>query len=184
MPTTKREELTGLVERLEAEIDDLSLRRREALARIRSAEARFEELEERRASISPKVFSGDEGARGELEDLEDEHDALARSVRVAKSAVPEFDKMIAEARERLAEAREQVHREKADELYRQSAELDPKRDELARQLFEVLEEQARIDSDRMQEVRLFDQDAANRRAVAGDGVAEWLRGAFARWLLR
>ncbi|MDP9480483.1 MAG: hypothetical protein M3R38_33285 [Actinomycetota bacterium] len=182
MPTTKREELTSLVERLEAEIDELSRRRGEALARIRSAEERFEALEERRAALSPKVFSGHVEARGELEDLEDEHDALARSVRVAKSAVPEFDKMIAEAKERLAEAREQVHREKADALYRQSAELDPKRDELARQLFEVLEEQARIDSDRMQEVRLFDQEEANRRAVAGDGVAEWLRGAFARWL--
>ncbi len=182
MSTTKREELSALVERLEAEIDELSRRRGEAVAQIRHAEERFEELEERRSALSPKTFSGDKEAAAELEQVEDEHDRIARSSRVARSAVPEFDKMIAEARERLAEAREQVHREKANALYRQSAELDPKRDELARQLFEVLEEQARIDSDRMQEVRLFDQEEANRRAVAGDGVAEWLRGAFARWL--
>ncbi len=185
MSTTKREELTALVERLEAEIDELSRRRAEALAQIRSAEERFGELEERRAALSPKVFSGDEEARGELEDLEDEHDALARSVRVAKSAVPEFDKMIAEARKKRAEAARDVHRERYAELQRQSSALDGERDELAGRLVEILDKQADLHLGMVNEVRQSgDGDEANRMFVSGNGTRDWLELMFARWLLR
>ncbi len=183
MSTTKREELTALVERLEAEIDELSRRRAEALAQIRSAEERFGELEERRAALSPKVFSGDEEARGELEDLEDEHDALARSVRVAKSAVPEFDKMIAEARKKRAEAARDVHRERYAELQRQSAALDPERDELGKRLAEVLAKQAGLHLGMVNEVRQSgDGDEANRMFVSGNGTRSWIEDRFSRWL--
>ncbi len=185
MSTTKREELSALVERLEAEIDELSRRRGEALAQIRSAEERFGELEERRAALSPKVFSGHVEARGELEDLEDEHDALARSVRVAKSAVPEFDKMIAEARKKRAEAARDVHRERYAELQRQSSALDGERDELAGRLVEILDKQADLHLGMVNEVRQSgDGDEANRMFVSGNGTRDWLELMFARWLLR
>ncbi len=90
MPTTKREELTTLMEELEAEIDELSRRRAEAGAQIRHAEERFEELEERRSALSPKTFSGDKEAAAELEQVEDEHDRIARSSRVARRACYEL----------------------------------------------------------------------------------------------
>ncbi len=183
MPTTKREELSALVERLEAEIDELSRRRGEALARIRSAEERFEELEERRAALSPKAFSGDEEAAAELEQVEDEHDRIARSSRVARSAVPEFDRMIKEARGRLGEAREGVHRERYAELQNQSAALDPERDELAGRLVEILDKQADLHLDMVNEVRQSgDGDEANRMFVSGNGTRSWIEDRFSRWL--
>nr|MDP9474517.1 hypothetical protein [Actinomycetota bacterium] len=121
--------------------------------------------------------------REELEDLEDEHDALARSVRVAKSAVPEFDKMIAEAKERLAEAREQVHRERYAELQRQSAALDPERDKLAKRLVEILDKQADLHLGMVNEVRQSgDGDEANRMFVSGNGTRSWIEDRFSRWL--
>ncbi len=185
MSTTKREELTALVERLEAEIDELSRRRAEALAQIRSAEERFEALEERRAALSPKVFSGDAEAAAELERVEEEHDRLARSVRVARSAVPEFDRMLEDARKKRTEAARDVHRERYAELQRQSAALDPERDELARRLAEILDKQADLHLDMVNEVRQSgDGDEANRMFVSGNGTRDWLELTFARWLLR
>ncbi len=135
-------------------------------------EARASLVEDGFAAVSPRRY---------LPEL----DALARSVRVAKSAVPEFDKMIAEARERLAEAREQVHRERAAELSRQSTGLDAERDELAGRLVEILDKQADLYHDMVNEVRQSgDGDEANRMFVSGNGTRDWLELVFARWLLR
>jgi cell division septum initiation protein DivIVA len=183
--TTKTEQdLAAKVEALEAEIDELARRRAEAVAQIRHAERRFEELEGRRSVLSPKTFAGDKEAVKELEEVEDEHDRIARSVRVARSAVPEFDRMLKEAKEKHAKAVRDVHREEADELYRQSAALNAERDELAKRLREVLDRQADLFHDRVQTVRRYDQDQANSAFISGDGIDDWLTGAFSRWLLR
>ncbi len=153
MPTTKREELTTLMEELEAEIDELSRRRAEAVAQIRHAEERFEELEERRSALSPKTFSGDKEAAAELEQVEDEHDRIARSSRVARSAVPEFDRMIKEAKGRLGEAREGVHRKRYEELARERYTLDEEIEAAADKLAEGLDRLSNLDGEQYTEGR-------------------------------
>ncbi len=103
----------------------------------------------------------------------------------ASSAVPEFDRMIKEARGRLGEAREGVHRERYAELQNQSAALDPERDELAGRLAEILDKQADLHLDMVNEVRQSgDGDEANSMFVSGNGTRDWLELTFARWLLR
>ena len=183
MPTKAEQDAEKIAANLEAEIDELARRRGDAIAQIHHAEERFVQLEERRTVLSPKAFSGDKEATAELEQMEDEHDRIARSVRVARSAVPEFDRMTSETRERLAEARVRVHRERADELARQSEALDGERDQLAARLAEILEEQTRLDFERSHQVRAFDGDEANRITMnSAPGTRAWLEGAFARWL--
>ncbi len=170
------------VDRLQGEVENLTGQLASARQSARDAEHEIGAISARRRELGLAVFREDPAAVEELAELRSRAASAEETLEVSAGASEQLERRLGETKEALAEARIRVHREKADELYRQSAELDPKRDELARQLFEVLEEQARIDSDRMQEVRWFDQDEANRRAVAGDGVAEWLRGAFARWL--
>ena len=185
MPTKAEQQDAGnVVANLEAEVEELVRRRAEAVAQIHHAEERFEKLEARRAALSSRTFSGDEEAARELQDLEDEHDRTARSARVARSAVPEFDRMLTEARGRLREARVRAHRERYDELYRQSVALDPERDELAKRLAEVLDRQSDLHLDMVNAVRQYDGDGANSMFVSGNGTRDWLELAFARWLLR
>lgn len=185
--TTKQtvEGLEATVEGLEAELEELAAQVNGALLAKRRADERIAEIEEQRAALSPHSFRGDKKATAELEKLEDEHDQLARSSRVARAALPGLEQMLEEARERLAKARKDVHRDEAAELARQSAELDPERDELAARLHEVLEEQSRLYTARQQVVNLFDQDEANRMASAGGSKAamrDYLTRRFGRWL--
>lgn len=171
------------IEALEAEIGELKRRREEALGQIRRAETRFGELEELRTEFSPKAFSGDEAAARELEAIEDEHDVLARSVRVARSALPEFERMLEEAKGKLAEERLEVHRARRQALLTQAGELDAERDELARRLHEILDKQDGLYFDALQELNSYDQDAANRTISHGYyPIRDYLTGAFSRWL--
>lgn len=171
------------VEALEAEIAELSRRRSEALAQIQRAETRFAELEELRTEFSPKAFSGNQSAARELEAIEDEHDTLARSVRVARSALPEFERMLEAARTKATEARKDVHRTRREALLAESRELDAERDELSRRLHEVLEKQDGLYFDALQELNAYDQDAANRTISHGHyPIQGFLAGAFSRWL--
>lgn len=178
---TKTEENT--IATLEAEVDELTHRRGEALAQIQRAEVRFGELEKRRTILSPKAFSGDEEASAELEALEDEHDHVQRSVRVAQSAVPEFERMIAEAEERLRKAEVQVHRERYQALIAEGDALTPKIEELARELNELLDKRGALYSDASQELRYYDGDAANAVAMGvRPAVQDFIDGAFYQWL--
>lgn len=177
----KTEENT--VETLEAEVDELTRRRAEALAQIQRAEVRFGELEERRTILSPKAFSGDKKASAELEELEDEHDRVQRSVRVARSAVPEFERMIAGARERLAKAREDVHRERYQALIAEGDALTPKIEELASELVQLLEKRGALYADASQELRYYDQDGANSVAMGvRPAVQDFVDRTFYQWL--
>ncbi len=182
MSTKNVQDAAAEVQRLQGEVENLAGQLASARRSTQEAEREIGTVKARRRELGLAVFQEDAAAVEELAELRSRAARAEETLEVSVGASEQLERRLGEAKKELAEARIGVHREKADALYRQSAELDPKRDELARQLFEVLEEQVRIDSDRMQEVRLFDQDEANRRAVAGDGVAEWLRGAFARWL--
>ncbi len=107
------------------------------------------------------------------------------TLEVSAGAAEQLERRLGETKKALTEARISVHRERYDALYRQSKALDPERDELAKRLAEVLEKQAAIHSDMVNEVRQTgDHDRANSMFVSGNGTRNWLEGAFARWLLR
>ncbi len=185
MPTEQAtiEDLEARVSEVDEEIAELSRRRNEAADTIRRAQRRFEELAERRKVLSPMSFSGDEDASSRLESLEDEHDALARSVRVAESALPEFERFLRAAKERRDEAQVAVHKARAAGIYAKLKRIEDKRDALAAQLDEVLEEHQDASGDYSQAVRLYDGDAANRMASAAAGrYRRWFGDAFSRWL--
>jgi len=167
----------------EEEVDELSRRRAEALAQIQRAEVRFSELEERRAILSPKTFSGDKKATAELEALEDEHDQLARCVRVARSAVPEFEKMIAEAKARADEARTDIHRERYQALIAEADALTPRIEELGGELAELLEKRGALYHDASQKLRYYDGDQANALSLGvRPAVQDFIDGTFYKWL--
>ncbi len=181
--TTDTQSPEARLEAVDEEIDELSRRRTEALTRIRQAGTRFEELEERRAVLAPLTFSGDEKATAELEAVEDEHDRLVRAVGVARAALPEFERMLAEADKRSSEARKDIHRKHYRAHMAEAEALTPRMDELAAELCGLIEEQNRLFGDASQELRFYDQDEANGMAVrAGSRGRDWLENRFARWL--
>nr|MDP9477336.1 hypothetical protein [Actinomycetota bacterium] len=138
-------------ERLEGEAERLAEQLASARQSARDAEHEIGAISARRRELGLAVFREDPEAVEELAELRARATSAEETLEVSVGASEQLERRLGETKKELAEARVKVHREKADELYRQSAALDPKRDELARQLFEVLEEQARIDSDRMQE---------------------------------
>jgi predicted nucleic acid-binding Zn-ribbon protein len=180
---TEEQNLLARVDELDAEIGELGRRKGEALAVIRRAERRFEELDKRRKELSPKTFFGDSAASLELEALEDEHDTLSRSVRVAKSAVPEFERMLEEAKAKRREAQEDVYRERYRTLAEERAKLDTERDELAQRLKEVLEKKTELGNRMQQEVRGWDGEQANDFSLqVMDEHQYWLNEEFRQWL--
>ncbi len=133
--------------------------------------------------LSPKSFSGDEDATRELEELENEYDLLARTVRLAESALPEFERMLSEARARRKEAQEQVYRARAEQIRDTIAPVEERLDRLAQEVHDALEERARLTSDLMRAEQLYDPDGANALASASVGAqGRWLKSKFGRHL--
>ncbi len=171
------------VEAIEAEEAQLAGQLAEAQRSVRAAEQRLHAIDERTAAIASRSFSGDAEAQQEVEDIEEEAVRLTRSLKVARAAAEDFGRMLKEAKGRLREAELQVHQERVAELSRQRAALDPERDELAKRLFEVLDQQSRLHADAGQELRHAGRgDEANSMYVNGDGTREWLESTFSQWL--
>ncbi len=170
------------VQRLEGEVENLAGQLASARRSARGAEQELGMISVRRKEIGLAVFREDPAAVEELAGLRSRATSAEETLEVSAGASEQLERRLGEAKDALAEARVRVHREEADELYRRSRDLDGKRDELAEELRAVLEEQARLDFDRAQAVRLYDGDEANRMAIAGDTTGDYLRSAFARWL--
>jgi chromosome segregation ATPase len=180
---TEEQNLLTRVAELDSEIEELERRKDEALGVISRAHKRFEELDEYRRQLSPRAFSGDSDASSELEAIEDEYETLCRSVRVANSAVPEFERMLEEAKAQRRETQESVHRERYRILLEERSDLDVERDELGRRLCEVLEKRGLLDSQIATEIRHWDNDQANNHVLLSMGAnQDWLTEEFRAWL--
>ncbi|MDP8899637.1 MAG: hypothetical protein M3N33_00495, partial [Actinomycetota bacterium] len=124
MPETQKasaEAMTGAVERAEAgrlaeEAEVLSGRLEAARRQAADVGKRLEQAERRQREIAPAVFSDEAEAREELDGLEEEAEALARSRRVASSAAEGFAAELEGVRGRLRAASEEVHRARARAL--------------------------------------------------------------------
>ncbi len=176
------ENLEAKVEEIAQELSGLESQHQDATSQIRRAEQQFTQLEAQRKELAPRAFTGDEKARVQLDGVELEQDELARSSRVAEAAVPGLKHMVAEAKERLARAQEQVHKARARAAYEELKGVEARRDELAGELRELLEVHSRVHGRYQKAVRSYDQDQAN--AMAGSRAAvyqSWIKKAFARW---
>ncbi len=162
-PTLSQEDLeAAAIEEAAAELAEHERRHREARVVIAHAEKRFEELEKKRTELSPKAFSGDPEASLELEGVDAEVEELTRSVRVAKSALPEFEGMIADAKEKLQKAQFVVAKRKATERREALSRLHARRNEAADALEALLQE----------EEKSFFPDRTTRE------INKWLRERF------
>jgi len=177
------EGLEAKAEEVASEVDELAAQLRDAKGQIARAQARFAELDSERKQLAPRTFQGDSKAQLALEALEDEHDEVARNVRVAQSAEPELARMLEEHKAELQAARRAIHAAKASAISKEVEALAPERDRLADELIEVLKRQSELLGDQGDEVRFYDGDRANnlelyRQRAGGD----WLRKRFSRWL--
>jgi len=177
------EELEDKAEQVASEVDELASQLRDAQGQIARAQARFAQLEEERKRLAPRTFQGDSKAKLELEALENEHDEVARNVRVAEAARPELERMLQEAKERLAHARREVLKARAATIRQEMESFNPERDRLADELRKILEQQTSLRDEYIQAVNQYDQDRANALVVDRGGPhAKWVRKMFSRWL--
>lgn len=180
MNTTKTQ---NTVEDLEEKVARLQTQQESAIARAEEADQRLEQLHAHGVTLAPAALSGDAEASKQLESLEDEAASLTRTIRVAKDAASELDRVIGATREELTEARRDLHRERFEELAEEARGLDARREVLAQQLIEVLEQQDALGWQMSAEVRHFDNDWANDLGLGVvAGHREWLTETFRRWL--
>ncbi len=182
MTTQNAQGAAAEVQRLQGEVENLAGQLASARRSTQEAEREIGTVKARRKEIGLAVFREDPAAVEELAGLRVRAASAEETLEVSAGASEQLGRRLGETKEALAEARIRVHREKADELYRQSAALDAEREELGKRLAEVLDRQAVLHHDRVQAVREYDGDEANRMFVSGDGTRGWLEGRFARWL--
>ena len=184
MTTNSLQGAAAEVERLEGEAEALAGQLASARQSARGAEQEIGAISARRKEIGLAVFREDEEAVEELAGLRSRAASAEETLEVSVGASEQLERRLGEAKKALTEARVRVHREKADELARQSAALIPERDELAERLAEVLAEQSNLHHERVHAVRQYDGDGANSMFVNGSGTREWLEARFGGWLLR
>ncbi len=185
MTTQNAQGAAAEVERLEGEVENLAGQLASARQSARDAEHELGTISARRKEIGLSVFEGDEAAQRELADLRARAASAEEALEVSGGASEQLARLLEEKKKALAQARVRVHREKADELQRQSSALDGERDELGKRLAEVLNLQADLYHDQVQAVRESGYgDQANSMFLSGDGGRAWLELMFSRWLLR
>ena len=176
------ENLEAKAEEIAQELSGLESQHQDATSQIRCAEQKFAQLEAQRIELAPRAFTGDEKAKVELDDVELEQDELARSSHVAQAAVPGLKHMVAQAKERLARAQEQVHKARAQAAYEELKGVEARRDELSGELREVLKVHSRVHGRYQEAVRPYGQDQATDAAGSRGAVYQsWIKKAFAKW---
>jgi chromosome segregation ATPase len=174
--------MSTTVEKIDQEIEQIEERVKHARTRAVEANRELDRKEVRMRELSPAVFSGNEAAIQELEQLEAETEVLVRSRRVAVDAEESFTKELEDAKARRQEARLDVHRERYRESSLEHEKVCLKRDGLAAELYETLEEESRLHSEMTQALSRYNQDAANAMVSIPNPTRYWLNDFFARWL--
>jgi chromosome segregation ATPase len=150
------ENLEAKVEEIAQELSGLESQHQDATSQIRRAEQKFAQLEAQRKELAPRAFAGDEKARVDLDSVELEQEEVARSSRVAQAAVPGLKHRVAQTKERLARAQEQVHKARARAAHEELKGVEARRDELAGELREVFEGHSRVHGRYQKAVRPYD----------------------------
>jgi hypothetical protein len=134
-------------------------------------------MDERRITLAPPAFTGDEAADRELLTLEQGAGHLSRNVRLARNTASELGRLIEEAKARRAKEERRVHLGRhvglSEERYRLEVELE----EAMSEVLERLERLRKIDADQHREARAAGLGMEDRyRSLVADWLSNRLRG--------
>ncbi|HZB83276.1 MAG TPA: hypothetical protein VE288_10605 [Rubrobacteraceae bacterium] len=169
------------VEGIFNEIEQLRMQHEEALAQLKDAEGKLEELNERRIELAPAAFTGDEVADKNLMILEGEASKLSRGVRLARHAAKEFERLIEEAKKRRAEERQRLARERFEELAAERYQLGVKAEETMSTLLAVLECYKPVHAEQVACARGFGDDSPVTN-VPNTLIQNWLISRLGEYL--
>jgi hypothetical protein len=167
---------TGLID---AEIERLEGQRDEALAQAEEADRKLEKMDERRITLAPPAFTGDEAADRELLTLEQGASRLSREARLARNTASELGQLVEEAKARRAKEERRVHLGRhvllSEERYRLEVELE----EAMTGVLEGLERLRKLDTDQHEQARAAGlvMESRYRSLVVG-----WLSSRLRRYL--
>lgn len=164
-------------EQIDAEIERLEGQRNEALVRAEDSDRKLDEMNERRITLAPPAFTGDEAADRELLTLEQGAGHLSRNVRLARNTASELGRLIEEAKARRAKEERRVHLGRhvglSEERYRLEVELE----EAMSEVLERLERLRKLDADQHREARAAGLGMEDRyRSLVADWLSNRLRG--------
>ncbi|MDP9488160.1 MAG: hypothetical protein M3Q49_20625 [Actinomycetota bacterium] len=179
MSTTKREELSALVERLEAEVERLEGRLQAARQSARKAEEELGAIRARRKEIGLKVFEEDEEAVEELARLRTNAAASEETLEVSRGAADKLVRLLEEAKGRLAEEKRNLHRQRYEELARERYALDEEIEAAADKLAEGLDRLSGLDGEQYTEGRAGGLDPSYD---VHDLTRGWLSSRFREYL--
>ncbi|MCA1728674.1 MAG: hypothetical protein LC751_04445 [Actinobacteria bacterium] len=164
-------------EQIDTEIERLEGQRDKALVRAEDSDRNLEEMDERRITLAPPAFTGDEAADRELLTLEQGAGRLSRNVRLARNIASELGRLIEEAKARRAKEERRVHLGHhvglSEERYRLEVELE----EAMSEVLERLERLRKLDADQHREARAAGLGMEDRyRSLVADWLSNRLRG--------
>jgi uncharacterized membrane protein YccC len=152
MPTQEKQ--ANHTAELEEHLSALEQQRRLAGEAVTGAARRIEEIAARQQEIAVAVVSGDEGAIAENEQLEKTLLIENNRRKTARSAAEQLDQQIAQAKEALAGAKREGHRQRAADLARERYALEARAEEDISRLLATLSELEQLDRRHCQEMRL------------------------------
>ena len=152
MPTQEKQ--ANHTAELEEHLSALEQQRRLAGEAVTGAARRIEEIAARQQEIAVAVVSGDEGAIAENEQLEKTLLIENNRRKTARSAAEQLDQQIAQAKEALAGAKREGHRQCAADLARERYALEARAEEDISRLLATLSELEQLDRRHCRELRL------------------------------
>jgi hypothetical protein len=148
-----------IIEGIFNDLERLEMQHEEALAQLKDAERRLEELNEHRIELAPAAFTGDEAADKNLMVLEGEASKLYRESRRARDVAKEFERLIEEAKKRRVEERQHLARERFEELAAERYELGVEAEEVISTLLQTLERYQSIHAEQVACAQDFGDDS-------------------------
>ncbi len=170
MPTKTRSKTA----KLETEIAALEEQRQRAADAILSADNELHEVKGRQDELAVAVIAEEKEAVSEMASLEEALLVATRRASVARSAVAQLEEQIERARQDLAEAEREVHREAFDKLAGERVRLEARIEEQMSGLLDALGELQTLDQAQRQEAYLAGVGDAYATHMLAYTVRAWL----------
>ncbi len=174
MPTKTKGKKGNLVARLEEELRHLEEQRERAAGAILEADNEASEIKRRQDEIAVAAVSEEPEALEEMATLEESLLVATRRAGVARSAASQLAEQIEQAREDLAEAEREVHREAFDKLAGERARLEASIEEQMTGLLDALGELQTLDQAQRQEAYRAGVGDAYATHILAYTVRAWL----------
>jgi chromosome segregation ATPase len=172
MPTQEKQ--ANHTAELEEHLSALEQQRRLAGEAVTGAARRIEEIAARQQEIAVAVVSGDEGAIAENEQLEKTLLIENNRRKTARSAAEQLDQQIAQAKEALAGAKREGHRQRAADLARERYALEARAEANMDALLGTLTELATLDGRQRRQRHLAGREQAHAEHPLDRTLYDWL----------